>query len=126
MTIGIQTKFLPATNKTGARIKAFTSNGHTATIPFDYSLHELDAHFAAVLALKEKNSLDYWNLENMTYGGTKDGYFFTFAWSHYQRRWTDDEIADYFDSNPDCLLSELAMKTGKTVPQLKTLLMEGN
>jgi hypothetical protein len=83
MTIGIETKFLRATQNTGARVKAFTSNGHAATIPFDYSMTELDAHFAAVLALKEKNELA-WNLDAMTYGGTKNGYFFTFAWSEYK------------------------------------------
>jgi len=84
MTIGIETKFLRATNTTGARVKAFTSNGHAAVIPFNYSLDTIDAHFAAVIALKEKNNLDSWNLDAMTYGGTKNGYFFTFAWSEYK------------------------------------------
>ena len=84
MALGIETKFIPADDNKGARIKAFTCNGHSATIPFDYALADLDAHFAAVIALKEQNDLDNWNLDSMVYGGTKSGYFFCFAWATYQ------------------------------------------
>jgi hypothetical protein len=83
MSLGIETKYLSPTNTKGARVKAFTCNGHSATIPFNHALDTLDAHFAAVIALKQKNDLD-WNLDAMTYGGTKNGYFFTFAWSEYK------------------------------------------
>lgn len=39
--------------------------------------------------------------------------------------WTDEEINDYFDSHPDLLLSELARMTGKSVTELKKILMGG-
>lgn len=83
MSLGIQTKYLPVTNTRGARVKAFTSNGHSAIVPFDHSLNTLDAHFAAVKALKKKLKTD-WNIERMSFGGTKDGFFFCFSWSIYR------------------------------------------
>ena len=36
---------------------------------------------------------------------------------------TDDEIMDMFDSNPNILLSELSAMSGKSVAELKRLLM---
>jgi hypothetical protein len=83
MSLGIETKFLSPTNTKGARVKAFTCNGHSATVPFDYSLNTLDAHFAAVIALKKKLKTD-WNIERMSFGGTKQGFFFCFSWSIYR------------------------------------------
>jgi hypothetical protein len=80
MSLGIQTKFIRPSNSNGARVKAFTSNGHSAIVPFDYSLNTLDAHFAAVIALQKKYN-DQWNIDGMTYGGTKEGFFFCFPWS---------------------------------------------
>jgi hypothetical protein len=64
-------------------VKAFTSNGHSAIVPFDHSLDTLDAHFAAVIALQKKYN-DQWNIEGMTFGGTKEGFFFCFSWSIYR------------------------------------------
>jgi len=81
MTIGIETKYIPATGRTGARIKAFTCNGHSVTIPADTGLNTLDMHFEAVKALKKKCKVDFWDIENMAYGETKTGFFFCFAWS---------------------------------------------
>ena len=76
--IAIQTKYLSATGSRGSRIKAFTCNGHSVTIPYDHALRHEQAHFAAVKALKEKHNLDYWDLEGMRYGAIKDGYVFCF------------------------------------------------
>lgn len=36
---------------------------------------------------------------------------------------SDSEIREFFDSNPNLTLAELARMTGKTVPQLKKILM---
>lgn len=75
--IAIQTKYLGATNTKGSRIKAFTSNGHSATIHYTYMGTELQEHFRAVRALVKRNNLD-WDISKMNYGGVKGGYVFTF------------------------------------------------
>jgi len=76
--IAIQTKYLPATNTRGSRIKAWTSSGFSATIPYPHELsHEL-CHFEAVKALCAKHNLA-WDLTDMRYGGTENGYVFCFA-----------------------------------------------
>ena len=75
--IAIQTKYLGATNHKPSRIKAFTSNGHSCTISFDYDLSNEKLHFEAVKALVAKCKLD-WDISTMNYGGVKDGYVFTF------------------------------------------------
>ena len=36
---------------------------------------------------------------------------------------TDSEIIDFYDQNPNLTLAELARMTGKTVAQLKKILM---
>ena len=51
MTIAIQTKYLGATNHKPSRIKAYTSNGHSCTIPLAYDLSNEKLHFEAVKAL---------------------------------------------------------------------------
>lgn len=38
---------------------------------------------------------------------------------------SDDEIMDMYDSNPSMLLSELSAISGKSVAELKRLLMGG-
>lgn len=78
--IAIQTKYLGATNCKGSRIKAFTSNGHSCTIPYDYGLSDEKLHFKAVQAMVKKHGLD-WNISTMNYGGVKGGYVFTFPCS---------------------------------------------
>ena len=82
--IAIQTKYLGPTNTKGSRIKAFTCNGHSCTIDYDYALSDEKLHFKAVKALVSKNPtgrcLD-WNISKMTYGGVKGGYVFTFPQS---------------------------------------------
>jgi hypothetical protein len=76
--IAIQTKYLPCTNTLGSRIKAWTSSGFTATISYPHELsHEL-CHFQAVKALVAKHELN-WDLVDMRFGGTENGYVFCFA-----------------------------------------------
>lgn len=75
--IAIQTKYVGPTNTRGSKIKAFTSNGHSVSVSYHHELsHEL-CHFEAVKALVKKYDLN-WNINNMRYGGTKDGYVFCF------------------------------------------------
>jgi len=78
--IAIQTKFIAPTNHRGARIKAFTSSGFSATIAYPYSSGDESSHFEAVKELVKKNNLN-WNLEGMTYGGIENGYVFCFPHS---------------------------------------------
>jgi hypothetical protein len=40
--------------------------------------------------------------------------------------WTPAEISEYFDSNPDLTLAKLALMTGRTVAELKKILMGEN
>ena len=75
--IAIETKYLSATDYKPTRIKAFTCNGHSCTIPFDYGLSHEKLHFKAVQAMVKKYDLD-WNISTMNYGGVKGGYVFTF------------------------------------------------
>lgn len=78
--LAIQTKYLPTTHTKGSRIKAFTSNGHSVTIPYPHEFSHEVCHFQAVKALAKKCKAE-WDLEDMRYGGTKDGYVFCFAGS---------------------------------------------
>ena len=57
--IAIQTKYLGATNHKPSRIKAYTSNGHSCTIPLAYDLSNEKLHFEAVKALVAKCKLDW-------------------------------------------------------------------
>jgi hypothetical protein len=78
--IAIHTKFMPATDTKGARIKAYTSTKWNATVPYPYEKSYEMAHFEAVKALIERNKLD-WKLEDMRFGDSADGkgYVFCFA-----------------------------------------------
>jgi len=49
----IVTKYLPATNHTGPRIKAIAESG-SVTVPFSYEGSTSDAHRAGALALIKK------------------------------------------------------------------------
>lgn len=75
--IAIQTKFISPTNTRGARIKAWTSSGFSATIPYPYASGHERGHFEAVKELVKKHNLD-WDLSEMRYGGTDNGYVFCF------------------------------------------------
>jgi hypothetical protein len=39
---------------------------------------------------------------------------------------TDEQIIDLFDTHPNLFLSEIATLTGKTVPELKKILLGSN
>ena len=78
--IAIQTKYFPASNKRGSRIKAWTSSGFSVTIPYPHELSHEAVHFEAVKALVTKHKLD-WDLSDMRFGGTEHGYVFCFAGS---------------------------------------------
>lgn len=76
--IGIQTKYIPATNTKGSRIKAWTCNGHSAMISYPHEYSQEQCHFQAVKALAAKCKAD-WDLSDMRYGYTDNGYVFCFA-----------------------------------------------
>ena len=77
--IAIHTKYLPATNTKGSRIKAYTRYLNV-TIPYPYELNGELCHFKAVRALVSKHKLD-WDLSDMRFGdGVNVGdYVFCFA-----------------------------------------------
>ena len=76
MRLSIYTRYLPATNSRGSRIKAATGMdypGHTATVGYNYALSGADVHWQA--AKKVADQLN-WHGEYIA-GTTKDGYVFT-------------------------------------------------
>lgn len=76
--IAIQTKFIKPTNSRGARIKAWTSSGFSATIAYPYASGHESSHFEAVKELVKKHNL-HWDLSDMRFGGTDNGYVFCFG-----------------------------------------------
>jgi hypothetical protein len=76
--IAIQTKYIGPTNTRGSRIKAWTENGQSVSIPYPHEYSHEVCHFQAVKALVQKHNLD-WDLNEMRYGGTNNGYVFCFA-----------------------------------------------
>ena len=71
----IETKYLPATNIKGGRIKA-TAWGGSATIGYPHALNTDDAHRAAAMALVDKMG-DGWQGEWAQGGNAKgNGYYF--------------------------------------------------
>jgi hypothetical protein len=77
----IHTKYIPATNTRGSRIKAYTGSGFSVTIPYDYSLNDVELHFKAVKALIARHYLD-WSTNGMRYGGSADGKGYSFCFDH--------------------------------------------
>ena len=73
----ISTKYLPATNTRGARIKAYCDD-LSAVVSYPYELSDQHAHFKAVKELVRKHGLN-WDLEEMRFGATEKGYVFCFA-----------------------------------------------
>ena len=76
--IAIQTKVLPGTETKGTKIKAWTSNKQSVTIPYPHEYSNERAHFEAVQALVVKHKLE-WDLSSMRWGGVDHGYVFCFA-----------------------------------------------
>jgi hypothetical protein len=83
--IAIHTKYIGATNTKGSRIKAYTCNGHSATVSVDHALDGEIRHFEAAKALVAKYSLE-WDLSDMVWGDSSDGkgYVFCFTKSKVQ------------------------------------------
>lgn len=83
--ISIHTKFLPATATKAGRIKAYSYDGRSVTIPLDYSLDCVQRHHKAAKAFIAKH-LALANNEDgskMVYGSGHDdkGYVFCFLQS---------------------------------------------
>ena len=83
--ISIHTKFIGATDKRGSRIKAYTYDKRSVTIPVDHSLEQVERHYQAVLAFIDKH-LSYLPegcADDMVYGSGHDdkGYVFCFSQS---------------------------------------------
>ena len=76
----IHTKYIPASNVKGSRIKATTDSGLSAIVSYEHALSGHLVHFEAVKALVAKHKLD-WNIDNMCYGGSSDGKGYTFVFS---------------------------------------------
>lgn len=74
----IHTKYIPASNVKGSRIKATSDNGHSVIVSRNDALNGHLVHFEAVKALVAKHKLD-WNIDNMCYGGSSDGKGYTFV-----------------------------------------------
>ena len=72
----IKTKYVKPTDTKGSRIKAI-AGGFSVTVPYDYSLSDINLHYEAVKALVKKYKLD-WDITNMGYGSDNTGYYFTF------------------------------------------------
>ena len=70
----ISTKYLPATNFKGSRIKAYDEDGNHVIISYPRGYNTEDAHKCAALALCKKMGWD----NNIIGGGTKEGYAWVF------------------------------------------------
>lgn len=81
----IHAKYIPASDTRGSRIKAFTSDGLSATISYPHELSHEHVYFAAVKELVRKHKLD-WDVNDMCYGDSADGkgYIFVFRNSRVQ------------------------------------------
>ena len=82
--IAIYTKYIPATNTLGSRIKAYDipNNGgkqRSISIPYPHELSGEMVHFEAVKVFKEKYLPYSPSLTDMRYGNAPNGYVFCFA-----------------------------------------------
>ena len=76
--IAIHTKRIPVTNTRGARIKAYTTGGLSAVVPYPYEKSYEQAHFEAVKALVAKHNLN-WPIDDMRFGDSADGKGYVFC-----------------------------------------------
>lgn len=76
----IHTKYIPASNVKGARIKATSDSGLNVTVSYDHALSGHLVHFEAVKALVAKHKLE-WAIDNMCYGGSSEGKGYTFVFA---------------------------------------------
>ena len=77
--IAITTKYLPATAKRPARVKACTCMGAQLTINYDDSLNGAACFAKAAVTLAKEQGWTYGG--KLVSGGTKDGYVFVFTQS---------------------------------------------
>lgn len=76
----ISTKYIPATDYKGSRIKADDGDGNTVTISYPHEFDTEKAHAQAALALCRKMGwTDRLHGNGLIAGGTKSGYVFVFA-----------------------------------------------
>lgn len=76
----IHTKYIPASNVKGSRIKATSDSGLTVTISYPHEFSGHLVHFEAVKALAAKHKLN-WKIDNMCHGGSSDGRGYTFVFA---------------------------------------------
>lgn len=69
----IETKYLPATDTKGSRIKAYHEGGMSVTIPYPHELSGADCYWEAARKLIERMG---WTGTDWYVGGTKGGYVF--------------------------------------------------
>jgi hypothetical protein len=74
----IHTKYIPASNVKGSRIKAISDSKLSVTISYPHEFSGHLVHFEAVKALVNKHKLT-WNIDAMCYGGSSDGKGYTFV-----------------------------------------------
>jgi hypothetical protein len=74
----IHTKYIPASNTKGSRIKAYVEGGLSATISYPHEYSYERCHFEAVKTLVEKHKL-HWDISNMRFGDSADGKGYTFC-----------------------------------------------
>ncbi len=72
----IVTKFLPATNTRGARIKAYDMDGNATTISYPHDEHNADKHRRAAEALCKK--MGWTGAKRLVEGSIKGGCVFCF------------------------------------------------
>ena len=77
--IAITTKYLPATAKRPARVKACTCMGAQLTINYDDSLNSVSAFAKAAVTLARRMGWTYGG--KLVSGGIKNGYVFVFTQS---------------------------------------------
>ena len=77
--IAIHTKFIPASNVRGSRIKAYCADGRSVTISKDHALSQEQAHFAAARAFAEKHLRFVPDTSRMVYGDSADNKGFVFC-----------------------------------------------
>lgn len=78
--IAIHTKYVPATNTRGARIKAYTNNGHKpVTLPVDHDLGDVERHAKAARVLIDRELRYAPDYSTMVYGSSADGKGYTFC-----------------------------------------------
>ena len=77
MSQAIITQYIPATSTKPPRIRATTSTGLQAEIPYQYHTSEVKLFHMACLELVAKHGLD-WDVNRMCYGGNNDGFVFCF------------------------------------------------